>query len=85
MKKLIPFLLIALLVSLSACADSSTVGTDLDKQYDITLSADNNQGLLVVSIPVTVEADSKSATTQDTQDTATATPDTNVELPLPIK
>ena len=66
---------------LSGCADSSTHGTETDKDYRVTVTVNNAQnGTVNFTTPLNVDAESTSATDQKTAGSATVSPETKAML-----
>lgn len=70
-----------LLSLIYGCADSSTHGTEMEKEYDTRICINNaTGGTINFSTPLTIDADSTSDTAQDTAGTSTISPQTRAQV-----
>lgn len=61
-------------------ADSSTVGTCNQKEYNVNLTISNNMGPVTIKSPLAVTSDQRNDAKQDTAGKSELTPDVKVDL-----
>lgn len=75
------FYLLALLLALSGCADSSTTGDITERDYDQKITINNSStGDVNVYFPVTGASDTDTETKQDTKNSSVISPKISASL-----
>jgi hypothetical protein len=75
------FYLLAVLLALSGCADSSTTGDITERDYDQKITINNSStGDVNVYFPVTGASDTDTETKQDTKNSSVISPESSASL-----